>query len=94
MHIIGKVAKVIIVTIIVIVVVIIAAIVIFLAVAGYRESHYYNYAKPVGKIEKKYTALGDKQVSYIKYDAADKMSKEFKVWYPSDIDKSDKKFSL
>lgn len=94
MHIIGKVAKVIIVTIIVIVVVIIAAIVIFLAVAGYRESHYYNYAKPVGKIEKKYTALGDKQVSYIKYDAADKMSKEFKVWYPSDIDKSDKKYPL
>lgn len=36
--------------------------------AAERSEHYYNYANTGGEIEKKYTALGDKAVSYQEYE--------------------------
>lgn len=60
--------------------VVIVAVVAFILLAQHREANYEEYTEAVGEIEKKYTALGDKEVSYKEYDAVDNVIGKYAVW--------------
>lgn len=62
--------------------------------AAERSEHYYNYTNTGGEIEKKYTALGDKAVSYREYDAADPVIGKYAVWYPSELESLDRVYPV
>ena len=62
--------------------------------AAERSEHYYNYANTGGEIEKKYTALGDKAVSYQEYDAGDPVIGKYAVWYPSELESLDQVYPV
>ncbi len=62
--------------------------------AAERNEHYYNYASTGGEIEKKYTALGDKAVSYQEYNADDPVIGKYAVWYPSELESLDRVYPV
>ena len=46
-----------------------AALIILAKINDYRNAHYYEYAKPVGAIEKRFTPMGPYEVADWKADA-------------------------
>lgn len=66
----------------------------FILFAQHREANYYNYTETVGEIEKRYTALGDKEVTYQEYDAGDDTVGKYAVWYPSELETSDNEYPV
>lgn len=65
---------------------IVAFVVLSLAVASYRNSHYFENATPYGEIEKKYTKLGSLEVSSVEYEADGEEFKKYEVWYPKEME--------
>ncbi len=49
----------------------------------YQNANYYKNAKPAGEIEKKYTAMGEFEVSYKEFDAKTATYKKYEIWYPT-----------
>lgn len=90
MKILGKILLV----ILIIIISIIVAMIAFLSYLKYRNEHYWNYATPAGEIEKKYTALGDYDVSHVEFEADNAAYMKYKIWYPSDIEKSNHTYPL
>lgn len=78
----------------IIIAVIVIGIVAIILIASHREANYYKYTEAVGEIEKKYTALGDKEVSYKEYNADDDVIGKYAVWYPSELENSDNKYPV
>lgn len=74
--------------------VIIVGIVAFIMIAQHRESNYYKYTESAGKIEAKYTAMGEYEVSYKEYDANDETIGKYAVWYPSELESSNAKYPV
>lgn len=69
----------------------------FIAMCGIsdnRNKNYWKYADPYGEIEKKYTALGDIEVSCDEFQAKDGASKKYFVWYPADIKDGTEKYPV
>lgn len=66
--------------------VLVIAVVIFAAIkfAGYRNGHYWKFAKPAGEIETKYTALGPHTAEHMELDVGDDVCVKYTVYYPSD----------
>lgn len=51
-----------------------------------RNGHYYRYTDPVGRIETKFTAMGEFEVAGKEYDADDVQIKKYTVWYPKTLE--------
>lgn len=78
----------------IIIAVIVIGIVAIILIASHREANYYKYTEAVGEIEKKYTALGDKEVSYKEYNADDDVIGKYAVWYPSELENNNNKYPV
>lgn len=72
--------------ILIVFVLVVLAIIAFVVLAGKREAEYYKYTETGGEIEKRYSALGDKGVSYREFDAEDEIIGKYAVWYPSELE--------
>ena len=60
----------------------------------YRNAHYYEYAKPVGAIERQYTPMGPHEVADLTAPADGKDWKSYEVFYPKDIVSMDEKLPV
>ena len=80
--------------VLIIIAVVVVGVAAFIMLAQHREANYYKYTEAAGEIEKKYTSLGDKEVSYKEYDADDDVIGKYAVWYPSELESSDSKFPV
>lgn len=80
--------------VLIIIAVIVVGAVALILLAQHREANYYKYTEAAGEIEKKYTALGDKEVSYKEYDADDDVIGKYAVWYPSELESNDRKYPV
>lgn len=60
----------------------------------YRGNYYYNYLETEKELERGYSKLGDNKVSFKSFDANNDVLKEYEIWYPSDLENSDKKYPL
>lgn len=65
-----------------------------LAFTGYKNEHYYKFARPAGEIEKKYTALGPCEVSHAELDADGGSYGQYQVWYPAEMTDSRETYPL
>lgn len=74
--------------------VVVVGVVAFILLAQQRGANYYQYTEAVGEIEKKYTAFGDKEVSYKEYDADGGVIGKYAVWYPSELESGDNKYPV
>ena len=75
----------------IVVTIILLLIVVFLIIAmfiGSRpiKSNYYNQVDAVGMIEKKYTNRGEYEVESIKANSNEELFKEYKIWYPLELE--------
>lgn len=77
-----------------IIAVVAVGIVAFILFAQHRETNYYKYTEAIGEIEKKYTALGDKEVSHKEYDADDDVIGKYAFWYPSELESDNNKYPV
>ena len=66
----------------------------FFFLGHYQEKHYYEFAKPAGKIEKKYTALGSDKTSHKRIETGDKILKRYEIYYPSKMEESNASYPL
>lgn len=73
---------------------VVVGVVAFILFVQHREANYYNYTEVAGEIEKRYTALGDKEVTYQEYDAGDDTIGKYAVWYPSELETSDNEYPV
>lgn len=74
--------------------IIIVAIFVLLKIIEYRGNHYYNYLETEKDLEKKYSRLGEYKVSFKSFDADNEVFKEYKIWYPTDLENSKEKYPL
>lgn len=65
-----------------------------LAIAHHQNKNYWKYAKPAGEIEKKYTAMGELEVSYKEFEAKTDTYGKYEIWYPTKMKDSDTKYPL
>ncbi|MCD8016469.1 MAG: alpha/beta hydrolase [Oscillospiraceae bacterium] len=65
-----------------------------LAITDYQNKNYWKYAAPAGEIEKKYTAMGELDVSYSEFDAKTDACQKYEIWYPSEMINRDTKYPL
>lgn len=92
-----KAIKITLITIAIVIAVMILAIVILFAVASKQpmvKEGYYNDVKTSAPSEQKYTLKGDYEVSYYEQDAKNKQWKKFEVWYPAELETTDKTYPL
>lgn len=59
-----------------------------------RNTNYYKYATPVGKIEAKYIDLGSFDVAQVEYDAGNDVYGKYEIWYPSELQDGLQKYPL
>lgn len=59
-------------------------------IADHRNKNYWKYADPKGEIEKKFTSMGDFNVAFKEFSAADCVWKKYEIWYPADMKKGEK----
>ena len=92
-----KAIKITLITIAIVIAVMILAIIILFAVASKQpmvKEGYYNDVKTSAPSEQKYTLKGDYEVSYYEQDAKNKQWKKFEVWYPAELETTDKTYPL
>lgn len=80
--------------ILILVLLVVGVIFVFSKFTAYRNAHYTENATPAGEIEKKYTVMGDMDVSYFEYDASDDTIKKFEIWYPTNMQEEQEKFPV
>lgn len=60
----------------------------------YKGNHYYKYLETEKDLEKRYSRLGEYEVSFKSFDAKSDVYKEYKIWYPTDMENSNEKYPL
>lgn len=90
----GKMLKIIGIIFLIIVVLIIIGIIIISKIAKERNENYYKYTQTAESIEKKFTAMGEAEVSYKEYNAEDDIIKKYAVWYPSELENKNNKYAV
>ncbi len=65
-----------------------------LIIADHHNKNYWKYAAPAGEIEKKYTAMGELEVSYKEFDAKTAAYGKYEIWYPTEMKDTDEKYPL
>lgn len=77
-----------------IVVLVVVGLVVALLVVGSAmptvAQDYYEHVETGGPVEARYTAMGPYQVGHQDFDAADDTIKKYEVWYPADLEGSDR----
>ncbi len=58
------------------------------------KENYFKEVKSFGKLEKKYSSMGDYDVNSMEFDSNEDFFSKYKVWYPIDIEKSNTKYPL
>ncbi|WP_054955118.1 poly(ethylene terephthalate) hydrolase family protein [Paenibacillus dakarensis] len=66
----------------------------FLSYTNYINRNYWKFATPAGEIEKKYTALGLYDVSYVEFDADHEAHGKYEIWYPTEMNENRKTYPL
>jgi pimeloyl-ACP methyl ester carboxylesterase len=94
MKIIKKGVRTVLLIILVIIMLVVVGIVAAFAYVNHRNTHYYDYATPAGEVEKKYTALGSYDVSYVEFDAGNEIYNKYEIWYPTEMEASEKLYPL
>lgn len=84
-----KVIKIILIVILAIMILMVGGCSVLLGVMNHRTKNYYKYSNPQGELEKKYTALGDYEVSFAEFDADNTTYGKFEAWYPSEMKNKD-----
>lgn len=74
--------------------ILIVVIFVLFKVMEYRGNNYYNYLETEKELEKKYSQLGEYEVSFKSFDADSDVFKEYEIWYPTDLENSDEKYPL
>lgn len=80
-----KVLKIIIIFIVSVIILIVGGVVLFLGIANNKKQNYWKYSEPNGEMEKKYTALGSYDVSYMEFNADGTAWGKYEIWYPSEM---------
>lgn len=88
----GKVIKTILIVALVVILVVIVALFAMCALMDKRNKTYWNYVESDKPIEKKYIALGDKEVS--EYATSSSKYGKFEIWYPSEMKDNSEKYPL
>lgn len=78
----------------IILLIIIGGVFILLKVIEYRGNHYYNYLETEKDLEKKYSELGEYEVSFKSFDANSDVFKKYEIWYPTNLENSNEKYPL
>ena len=89
-----KLAKILLIVFVCIVVLIIVGIFALWKVIEYRNNHYYKYLETENVLEKKYSELGEYQVSFKSFHANSDVFKEYEIWYPTELENSNEKYPL
>lgn len=58
------------------------------------EDDYYKDFKSDAELENKYTKTGSYETSYIEYKSDNKAIKNIKIWYPKELESSNKKYPM
>lgn len=87
-------------------VILIIALIIFLGIGGLvalfmhaskqpaAPENYWESVKTGGEIEKRYTALGSYEVSYIEYECDNEYIVKREIWYPSEMESGNQTYPL
>lgn len=89
-----KMLKIILMIVIAAVLLIVSGFSVLLAIANHQNKNYWKYTKPAGEIEKKYTAMGELEVSYTEFEAKTDTYGKYEIWYPTEMKDSDTKYPL
>lgn len=89
-----KVIKIILFIVLAVIILTIGGCAVILGIINYQNKNYWKYAKTGGDIEAKYTALGSYEVSYLEFDSENETCKKYEVWYPSEMEDTDKAYPL
>lgn len=89
-----KMLKIIGIILLIIVALIVVGIIFISKIATERSENYYKYTTTAENIEKKYTAMGEKNVSYKEYDAKDDIIKKYAIWYPNELENKNDKYAV
>lgn len=90
----GKAIKGILVTLGMLALVLVIGAALLLAVGNYRNKNYWKYADPGGDVEKKYSAMGEYEVSFVSFDAENEAYQKYEIWYPSEMKNENKQYPL
>lgn len=80
--------------IVIILIAVVAIATVLFAVSGYKATHYWKSVKTGGDIEAEYSALGSLKVSSKEFPSQDETIGKFAVWYPSELENSDKAYPV
>ena len=58
------------------------------------EDDYYKDFKSDAELENKYTKTGSYETSYVEYKSDNNAIKNIKIWYPKELESSDKKYPM
>lgn len=58
------------------------------------EDDYYKDFKSDAELENKYTKTGSYETSYIEYKSDNKAIQNIKIWYPKELESSNKKYAM
>ncbi len=89
-----KVIKIILLVIVILAILIVGGCTALLMVADHQNKNYWKYATPAGEIEKKYTAMGELEVSYKEFEAKTDTYGKYEIWYPTEMKDNDAKYPL
>ena len=57
-------------------------------------ANYWKFAKPQGRIETKYTGMGEHEVSLFEFDVPDTVWEKYEIWYPSNLEQPDQAYPV
>lgn len=78
----------------IIILIIIAGVFTLWKVIEYKGNHYYKYLETEKDLEKKYSKLGEYEVSFKSFNADSVVFKEYEIWYPTELEKSSNKYPV
>ena len=62
--------------------------------SSWVNDNYYEDFKSDAELEKKYAGLGSYEVQEVKYKSDNKKIRNIRIWYPTDLENSNKKYSV
>jgi len=89
-----KIIKILGIIILIVVVLLVGGCVLIISKLNDKNNNYYKYSKTECELEKKYTALGDMEVSYKEYNVDNTSVGKIEVWYPKRLESENKTYPM
>lgn len=92
-----KIIKMFLLVIAIVILIVIVGLVILFFIASKRpvvEEGYFDRVKTDKPLEAKYTAKGEYETAYIKFDSENDICKEYSVWYPKKLETGDETYPV